>query len=123
MQPHDPLREHLYDEPIEEEEYVDVYSSADKYTSYKKDGGDIVLSELLVDASSYYDTVKELYQHKRPSLLGMFLKPGFFVVFLFWFFYLTGITYYSGRDKKRRCNMTKRQNRDDLAEVVDKDLQ
>ena len=67
--------------------------------------------------------MKELYQHKKPKVLGSLAKPGFFIVFLFWFCYLTSITYYSGRDKKRRYNMTKDQNREDLAEIIDPDLQ
>jgi hypothetical protein len=92
---------------VEENEFSESINVDDKYTQYVKDGGDILLSELLVDYDSYTDAVKELYQHKQPSMVGFFVKPGFFVVFILWFFYLTGLTYYGGRDKKRRYNMTK----------------
>jgi hypothetical protein len=56
-------------------------------------------------------------------MVGFFVKPGFFVIFIFWFFYLTGLTYYGGKDKKRRYNMAKFQNREDLAEVKDPEIQ
>lgn len=51
------------------------------------------------------------------------IKPCLFVAIIFWGFYLSGLAYYSGRDKQRRYAMTKKQNRQDLAEIKDDEIQ
>lgn len=71
----------------------------------------------------YFANLGELWQHNRPSFLGFMLKPGCIVLGLFWAMYLSSLIYYSGRDDIRRYNMTKAQNREDLAELKDNDVQ
>ena len=56
-------------------------------------------------------------------MIDFLLKPGTYVVLIFWFMYISSLVYYSGRDRRRRYNMTKSQNRDDLAEIKDKEVQ
>ena len=46
-----------------------------------------------------------------------------YIVLLFWFMYFSSLIYYSGRDRIRRNKMTKTQNRDDLAEINDDEIQ
>jgi len=62
-------------------------------------------------------------QHKRPTLGEFMQKPGIYLVFIFWFFYMTSMIYYVGRDKTRRQKMTRKQNRRDLAEIYDDETQ
>jgi hypothetical protein len=65
----------------------------------------------------------ELWQHNRPSLISFIIKPGCIVLALFWAMYLSSLIYYSGRDDLMRFKMTKQQNRDDLAEIRDDEVQ
>ena len=62
-------------------------------------------------------------QHKQPSNIEFFMKPGLYVVLIFWFLYTTSLVFYSGKDRIKRYNMTKSQNRDDLAEIKDNEAQ
>lgn len=76
----------------------------------------------MVPYNNYWSNLGKLMQHKRPTALDFILKPGLYIILVFWFFYLTGLVYYSGRDHQHRKNMTKAQNRDDLAEMKDNDI-
>jgi hypothetical protein len=67
----------------------------------------------------YFSNMYELWQHHRPHFLSFLIKPGFVVLILFWSMYFSSLVYYSGRDELRRFNMTKSQNREDLAELHD----
>ncbi len=71
----------------------------------------------------YFSNMYELWQHNRPSFLQFIIKPGFSVLILFWAMYISSLFYYSGRDDLRRFKMTKQQNRDDLAELKDDEVQ
>ena len=56
-------------------------------------------------------------------MINFISKPALYLLLLFWFFYLSSIIYYSGKDKKLRNSMTKSQIRDDLAEIRDDQIQ
>jgi len=112
-------------------EYVEPTSSSSSgsdgtssESSEDTDDDEITLDELLKDSlPEYFKSISEIMQHKPPSAGSFLMKPGIYIVLIFWFFYITSIFYYNGRDKKRRYNMTKQQNRDDLAELPDDELQ
>eukprot|EP00347_Sterkiella_histriomuscorum_P005798 403355229 len=85
--------------------------------------GTITKQDLLVPLNKYFDNLQELLQHKTPKPIDMIFKPGTYVVFIFWFMYISSLFYYSGRDRIRRGKMTKKQIRDDLAEIKDTNIQ
>ncbi|CDW84369.1 neurohypophysial n-terminal domain containing protein [Stylonychia lemnae] len=96
-----------------------IEQKSEKYQpSQFTEGGEISLTDLRVPLKYYMKNLQELLQHKQPDPLEFFLKPGIYVIVIFWFMYITGVVYYSGRDQKRRYKMTKSQNRDDLAEIT-----
>ena len=72
---------------------------------------------------AYLANLYKLWQHNRPSFLSFIIKPGFAVLILFWLMYFSSLIYYSGRDDLKRFKMTKQQNRDDLAEQNDNQVQ
>jgi hypothetical protein len=83
------------------------------------DNNTIVLEDFDVTPSQYLNRLVELAQHKSPSI-GIFItKPGFWILFAFWFSYCTSVIFYVGKDALKRLQMTKEQNRDDLAELKD----
>ena len=86
--------------------------------------GALTLADIIkLPLSRYFTNMFELWQHNRPSFLSFIIKPGFIVLILFWAMYLSSLVYYSGRDDLKRFNMTKAQNREDLAELHDDDVQ
>eukprot|EP00347_Sterkiella_histriomuscorum_P014233 403361664 len=89
----------------------------------KNDEGKITKEDLQVPLDRYFKNLQELLQHKQPQPTDFLLNPGSYVPLIFWFMYISSLIYYTGRDRKRRYNMTKSQNRDDLAEIKDRDVQ
>eukprot|EP00347_Sterkiella_histriomuscorum_P015521 403356717 len=85
--------------------------------------GTITKKDLLVPFNKYFDNLEELLQHKTPKPIDLIFKPGTYVVLMFWFMYISSLVYYSGRDRRRRGKMTKKQIREDLAEIKDKRIQ
>ena len=83
------------------------------------DQGEITVQDLQVPFDQYFKNLQELLQHKQPKLTDFLLKPGLYVVIIFWAMYISSLIYYTGRDHKRRYDMTKSQNRLDLAEMKD----
>ena len=77
----------------------------------------------MVPYDIYWNNLQELIQHKKPSFVSFITKPGGYVVLIFWIMYATGLIYYSGKDRIGRNTMTKSQNRDDLAEMKDNEIQ
>ena len=73
--------------------------------------------------NKYFSNLYELWQHNRPSFLSFIIKPGFIVLILFWLMYITSLVYYTGRDDLKRFAMTKDQNREDLAELNNDQVQ
>ncbi|CDW75719.1 neurohypophysial n-terminal domain containing protein [Stylonychia lemnae] len=88
-----------------------------------EENGKITKEDLIVPFDRYFKNLEELLQHKTPSPIDFMFKPGIYVVLAFWFMYISGLVYYSGRDRKNRQNMTKKQIRNDLAEIPDKEIQ
>ncbi|CDW88931.1 neurohypophysial n-terminal domain containing protein [Stylonychia lemnae] len=85
--------------------------------------GNIELGELLVPFGEYFQNLQELLQHKTPNPVNFIFKPGPYLVIIFWFMYISSIVYYSGSDRQKRSKMTKSQNRHDLAEIKDDQIQ
>eukprot|EP00347_Sterkiella_histriomuscorum_P002038 403369714 len=99
-------------------------SILNKYDSSQNiETGTITKADLMVPLDRYFDNLEELLQHKTPRNLDMLFKPGTYVVLIFWFMYISSLVYYSGRDRIRRSKMTKKQIREDLAEIKDKRIQ
>ncbi|CDW89849.1 neurohypophysial n-terminal domain containing protein [Stylonychia lemnae] len=91
--------------------------------SAEKKVGNIELGELLVPFGQYFSNLQELLQHKTPNPISFIFKPGPYIVIFFWFMYISSIVYYSGSDRLKRNKMTKSQNRIDLAEISDDQIQ
>ncbi|CDW84379.1 neurohypophysial n-terminal domain containing protein [Stylonychia lemnae] len=96
----------------------------DQYQSSLEEKNDKITKEdLMVPLDIYFKNLEELLQHKQPVPIEFIFKPGPYVVIIFWAMYITSLLYYAGRDKQRRYKMTKAQNREDLAEIKDQDVQ
>jgi len=88
-----------------------------------ENNGEPTLQDLVVfPLSKYFSNIPMLMRHKQPTVLSFLLKPGLYLVILFWFMYCTSMVYYSGKDRLRRYKMTKAQNRDDLAEMKNDEI-
>ena len=70
----------------------------------------------------YFENLQEIWQHNRPSFISFVIKPGFAVLVLFWAMYFSSLIYYSGQDSLKREQMTKSQNREDLAELKNDEI-
>jgi len=77
-------------------------------SSDDEDSDKITLDDLHKDSlPEFFKSLSEIMQHKPPTLFQFLAKPGIYLVLVFWFFYVTSIFYYTGRDRVRRSEMTK----------------